>query len=836
MSSKTFEKKLQILEKVASSAGAYYAFNLTKDVITGYVHQSVNGVCYNSTESARLPEQSAFSAYIDSWIDSVSDEDKEDYLAFFSLDNLLEHFRRNETELTFTYWTKNVDGSDLLAEQHIYLYDDDDTGDVLGITYLANRTRSYRDQQYRARLEAGNKNLVTNLYLERKFLDVLSRDYATVYQVNLLNDTSMLIKVAPGVSHPQTNTVQLRRTNNYTERIHAYCDRFVLGVCKEEFLRIMDRENLMRELKKAPRIAFRYRCRPNLAGHQYFEAQIFRVNQNLSDGNTLIGFRYIDDVVSAELRQQIELEERLEKERAQNEVLSSIGKIYYAIMRINVCDDSYEMISCRDEAASLYTGEPSARAELLNIIPAVIPEQRERMQHFLDIGTLQHRMGACEFIEEECKTLNGDWRRVRFIPNRWGEDGNLTHVLFVTQTIQHEKEREETLISIAESANDANEAKSEFISQVAHDIRTPMNAMFGFLEIAQASIHDPEKIAYSLEKIRVAGEFLKDLVNDVLDISRMEHGKMKLQPVDMSLDKMLTELCVTMESAAKIKNQQIRFHIHDMTHDFVHADPLRLQQIYSNVLSNATKYTPTGGMIEFELYQKTAPGCDRVTLVANVTDNGVGMSQEFMDRMFSKFERATDTRINKVSGYGLGLSIVKQLVDMMDGTIDVESRLGQGSSFHISLELPIAQEQQGVDNRQTVDIESSCAGMHLLVAEDNPLNQEVITELLAMHHITCDCVDDGVECLEWFQAAQSGTYDAILMDMQMPNMNGLEATVCLRRLPTEEAKHIPIIAMTANALKDDIRRCLDAGMNMHLSKPVDMKLLLRSLAEIRGNK
>lgn len=380
-----------------------------------------------------------------------------------------------------------------------------------------------------------------------------------------------------------------------------------------------------------------------------------------------------------------------------------------------------------------------------------------------------------------------------------------------------------------DAANEANEAKTEFVSKVSHDIRTPMNSLFGFLQIAEANIEDTKQVEYCLKKIRVAGEFLKELVNDVLDISKMENNKMTLKEKEISVTTLFEELPTSMEGADFGKKISFNFNIHDIFCDKVMGDALRLKQIYTNILSNAVKYTPEGGKIDFEVFETEMKSSEKVKLTVKISDTGIGMSHEFMGKMFSKFERETDTRLNSVSGYGLGLSIVKQLVDAMGGKIDVQSEIGKGTTFIVELVLvPAKIEDAAADIMD--NSKEKCKGMHLLVAEDNELNCEVINELIVMNGMSCDMAHDGVECVEMLKKHQN--YDAVLMDMQMPNMSGIEATKLIRGLDIP-ARNVPIIAMTANALKIDVEKCIDAGMSAHIAKPIDVNELLKTLADIR---
>lgn len=827
----TLDKKIQILEYIASSSGAYYSFNLTQDRIPGVVTQYVDGKAYNANKLAKLPRNCRFSEYIAFWGNQLSGQEADDYFAFFKREHLLNRYCCGEQHLQFTYWTTTVTMVPMLAEQHIFLFRDEETEDVLGITYIIDQTEKHKDSEYTRLLEQGNKTLAMDLFAERRFLDVLARDYYTVYHVDLNTDTSVLLKSDPAITATKISNSQLRKPKCYSQRISQYANLYVVDGSRQDFLRQTNRDFLMKALETSQRHSFRYRSLPNEAGYQYFEAQLIRLNSTRWDGHMLLAFRYIDDVIDAEQKHQMEIEEQMAQKRNQLEIISAISSIYYAIFRIDLETDTYEKISCREEVSYLYGNDSSASRELNNLCNSFIdPKDRGRMLEFFHIPSLARRIGKRESIEAECLTLDGNWHRAYFIPKTRDSQGNATQVLYVTKMITEEKQREKALITMAETAADANAAKTEFISQVAHDVRTPMNAMFGFLEIAKANLDDRERVDYCLEKIRSAGEFLKELANDILDISRMESGKMHLQPESVNLKALLQDFCATMDYSKLEKKLTFHHDFSGLLWDQVILDPLRLRQIYSNVLTNALKYTPDGGSVSFTVWQEEGSRPGMVQLLCTVADTGIGMSEAFMERMFEKFERATDTRINKVSGHGLGLSIVKQMVELMGGTIQVRSALGQGTTVRICLEVPCVADSDSSRDDPPVQRRKSCRGLHLLVAEDNKLNEEVLVELLKMEGITCDCAEDGQICLQKFQAAAPGTYDAILMDMQMPNMTGPEAARALRALPSAEAATIPVFAMTANALKDDVQECLKAGMNQHLAKPIDMAALLDALA------
>ena len=671
---------------------------------------------------------------------------------------------------------------------------------------------------------------------EQQFLDVLCRDYISVYYVDLDKNTIEPLKldrVANAAEFiPAQNPVPL----NYTEIMNTYSQKYVVSESIDFFRKTMDINNLKEELKHKERIVFRYRSHPNLLRQQYFETLVARISTNVFDSKIILGFRHIDDIVALEHQKQFELEQALTEARLKNEVISALSQIYHAIFLIDLENDVYTEISgkgCKHRLAGQSGCASFEMNKLCNEF--IVPEYQDRLKQFFDISTLAKRLQTEETIATEYLTNDNNWHTARFIVRRRNSAGFVTNVLYVTQIISDSKRREQNWISIAEEANKANVAKTEFISQIAHDIRTPMNAIMGFTEITEKHLNDPQKIKYGLDKIKQSGTFLLELVNEVLDISKIENGQMKINPKEINIYELFEEFPPTLEQIKLGKDLNIKCDIHDITYTKLFADPLRIKQIYTNILSNAVKYTHDGGNVTFELFEKEIPDSKNILLIAKIDDNGIGMSPEYIKNMYSKFTRETDSRINKVPGYGLGLSIVKYLTDIMNGHIDVQSELGKGTTFTVTLELPYLNEHSETSSDAVTleDYAKICSGMNLLIAEDNDLNYEVIYELLKIHNITCDHAADGSICVEKIKSAPPHTYDAILMDMQMPVMNGLYATTAIRNLDKAEAHSIPIIAMTANAFKEDIEKCLNAGMNKYLSKPVDIFKLLKVLSEFR---
>ena len=519
----------------------------------------------------------------------------------------------------------------------------------------------------------------------------------------------------------------------------------------------------------------------------------------------------------------------------------------------------------------------------------------------------------------------------------------------------------------AREAESASKAKTDFLSTMSHDIRTPMNAIVGLTTIVEKNLGDVESTRESLRKISLASNHLLTLINDILDISKVESGKLKLSPLTFSIVETVENLVNISQPMIKEKNIDFSFHINQMEKEYLYTDQLRLNQIYINILSNALKYTEPGGRVTVDLREEksASPGCVRLSYT--VADTGIGMSPEFMATMYQPFSRQIDSRVNSIQGTGLGLAITKQMVDLLGGTIDCQSEQGKGTTFTVVLDIPVADRQRddmtldpidvlivdddeillqtaaetleslgasvektqsglealgmvrhrhlsgrdyGVvivdwkmpetDGVETVrriraevdenipillisaydwsDIEdrakeagangfvskplfrstlydkindligkesksqepednySDLQGMHILVAEDNDINWEIISALLSMFGITADRAENGRICLDMMRTAAEGSYELIFMDIQMPEMNGLDATRAIRSLENPWAASIPIVAMTADAFSENVTECLEAGMNGHIAKPVDIKLVIKEIRRIKEGK
>lgn len=464
-------------------------------------------------------------------------------------------------------------------------------------------------------------------------------------------------------------------------------------------------------------------------------------------------------------------------------------------------------------------------------------EEDVRRQFMLDtiIQQLSKKPSGYDLVFQYQK---GDEVRYKQINVLWGDANHRTVCLVradVTDMLAAERQTKNALEKALDLAREASRAKSDFMSTMSHDIRTPMNAIMGMTALACAHLDDRKRIEDCLEKISVSSKYLLSLINDILDMSKIEQSKITLNHRKISLTGLMEQIASIMEPQAKAAGLRFSMESGRIRHGCFYGDTLRINQIIVNLLSNAVKFTPNGGMVEFLAEELESAKSQRARYCFIVRDTGIGMSQEFLSHIFEPFMRNT----THIEGTGLGLSITKGLVDLMEGTITVESREQVGTVFRVELELEIASDEDEAcpDTFQLMaqGAETMFSGRCFLIAEDNDINAEILSELLKMYGANSVLTADGIQVVKAFADAPPGTYDAILMDIRMPGMDGYEATCAIRKMEREDAKQIPIIAMTANAFSEDVQEAMNAGMNAHVAKPIDLDILWSTLNCVLGN-
>ena len=546
------------------------------------------------------------------------------------------------------------------------------------------------------------------------------------------------------------------------------------------------------------------------------------------------------------LQGNYEMEKKYIADREETfKIIGSLSRIYAYTWYISLTDYTYQPITDMN-----LTGDKTRHLDAGEIWVDYLTGTRtteqyqEFLRQFLDFSTLSDRMRLVESISMEYETDQG-WFRGSFISVERDPRRKLLYVLFAVQEINAEKaaqlQAQAALQDAYEAANRANHAKSDFLARMSHDIRTPMNAIIGMTAIAAAHIDSKERVTDCLNKITASGKHLLTLINEVLDMSKIESGKLELSEEEFNLQELIDNLLTIMQPQVEEHEHTLKFSVKDLEHTDVIGDSPHIQQVFVNILGNSVKYTPRGGTLGLSVTEiptnKPRMGCYEFIF----EDNGIGMSPEFLEHIFEPFSREDETSGNQVQGTGLGLAIVSNLVKMMGGELKVESTQGQGSRFIITLRLQLQDESKRHEsanetgNLLTEVGPDTFAGKRILLAEDNEINAEIAKEIFTSTGLTVDHVWNGQEALDQLAAMAPGYYGMVFMDVQMPVMDGYTATRSIRDSDREDLRAIPVIAMTANAFAEDVKAALNAGMNQHIAKPLDVKQIMEVLQRWLGN-
>ena len=512
----------------------------------------------------------------------------------------------------------------------------------------------------------------------------------------------------------------------------------------------------------------------------------------------------------------------------------ALGTAYYLILRLDLKTKRVELVK-RTRKMNIDMKDNNIEWNLLiEIIKNVIAEPFvQKYMEFFDIQTMAARLYKKESMSSEFKLKEGSWFLSMVVPQNYDKDGNVTSVLIANRDVTDEKLRElrqeEELREAKLKAECANKAKSSFLFNMSHDIRTPMNAIIGYAELASRHLREIDKLGRYLEEIRICGKELLSMLGNVLDLARIENSKVEMEYTVSNVHECFENCVIMFRQQAESKNQTLSL-TEQIMYPYVYMDVPHLSEVCLNIISNAIKYTNTGGTISCNVLQESCEKEDWCNMIITITDNGIGMSEEFQKRIFETFERERNTTLSHIDGSGIGMGITKKLVELMDGTIEVKSKQGEGSEFTVTIPCRKASEDDSLVKKNSNLRNKNCLnGVRILLVEDNEINTEIATELLKEEGCIVETANDGVACIDLIEKADADYYKMILMDIQMPVMNGYDATLTIRKMKDTKKARIPIIAMTANAFAEDVEKVLSVGMNAHVAKPVDMNILVPTM-------
>lgn len=664
-----------------------------------------------------------------------------------------------------------------------------------------------------------------------RILSALSRDYTTILLCDLKQDTFEVVK-GDIFTHnaPEEMQQSVRGSNCYSERVRYYFENILIKESAPEYLEKLLPEYLMKELKKTDSIEIYHKTIPNESGFTHFLAKAVLLSNEKDHFKIILGFHSVDEIIKKE--QELEL---------QREIIEGLGKEYFSILAVELDED--RVFSYRESEENGKIISDFCR-KCDNRWSKIVPFYAETMVSNNTNGEFEKQLGletlrsqeddysmTYEFKSET--GINYHQVRVAYVKKKDGARVAVVGTRNIDSLIKKERMQEEKLKKAYAAAESANKAKTEFLNNMSHDIRTPMNVILGYNQLMKSLLTEPKQLDYQ-KKIEQSGKLLLSIINNVLDMARIESGKMKVDEDYERVGEILDEIISTFASEAEEKGIHLSGSM-QATHRYILCDGTKVREIYVNLISNAIKYTPRGGNVSITVEELPCEKEGYMKLKSKIKDTGIGMSKEYLPVLFEPFSREHNTTIGKVGGTGLGMPIVKKMVDLMGGSIEVESELGKGTVFTVTLMYKIADEKyysQKIETADASDLRKNLLGKHVLLAEDNDLNAEIAVTVLEEKGLVIERVKDGVQCLNRIEQMLPGTYDLILMDIQMPNMDGYQASQCIRHLNDKKKAEIPIIAMTANAFEEDRQKAFDAGMNEHIAKPIDIEKMEQAIHRV----
>ena len=547
--------------------------------------------------------------------------------------------------------------------------------------------------------------------------------------------------------------------------------------------------------------------------------------------------------VRENLKSTVLLKKALDEATKRSEIISTIATLYVTIIHANVKERTYELLKGHDLVQKIL-GQKGKIDDVMERLPTAFAamEGREKFREFLNFDTLTERLRNTNYVSTEFVSINGGWRLSRFIVKSRDTQGNVVDVLYVVRDITEEKLRElmyqKQLKESMEDAQRANISKTAFLRRMSHDIRTPLHGIVGMIHIAQKHSNDVAKLQECRQKVLQSTDYLQKLINNVLDISKLESGSLMLEYKSFDLVELLSNNMTVVAMSAY--ENGVRFEggveANTIRHRYLIGSPVHLSRVLMNLASNAIKYNHFHGTVNVHCEELSDDG-NMAVFKFVCSDTGLGMSEEFQKHAFDVFAQEGKQSTTTFSGSGLGLSIVKDIIELMGGMIELESKENVGSTFTVTVPFKIDHSVENNDSQKDSCSQSmELSGKRVLLVEDNAINMEIAHAILEEEHLNITEAKNGKEALEIFQNSKLSEYDVIIMDVMMPVMDGLEATKAIRMLEREDAKKIPIIAMTANAFEEDRKACLDAGMDEHIGKPIDIPLLKRTITKAIGDR
>lgn len=840
---RTSERSPRLIDTVFSDCIGYFVCDLSKDLmLKGLYAKGPDGF----TVLSRDISGTSYSEYVKSYVVRHKVSDAASVCAFAASDRLIGEFKEGRHKTIKHIHALDAEGNDQYFEVTFCMYEE--AGDINSIVALKDETSaviSEKDNDF--------KDIIINS---------LAVDFGLISYINLDTDVAMTVRV----NDVFVNYRSLSENKSFTERIKIFAKNYVFIGDREKFIFRLSKESIIQELSLGDIYVFTYRA--SIEGSvKYYQVKIIKNYSESNEHTVIFGIRNIDEEMRHELEQrntiegmlrkaridQIEMDEkdhervrREEELRRNHQIIEILASEYSSVYYVDLTTDKLTTYSMNDDferdlGGIFRRGIRYSDAYELYVNKYIYEDDREMMRASGSISNIISNLTDQKSYTVNFRSSNDgnpQYCEMKFVKVGNDRIPKAVALAFANKDleIRRENERQLQLEEAKARAEAANKAKSSFLFNMSHDIRTPMNAIMGFAGMALKYIDDKDKTRECLEKIDLSGKHLVALINDVLDMARIESGKVTIEENSLNMETLADSILAIVRENAEANGLTIVKKFKGLKNANVYADGLRISQVLINVIGNSIKYTKPGGTIVFSINKTISMKPGYTSFEMKVSDNGIGMSKEFIDHVFESFSREKSSTVSGIQGSGLGMAITQELVRMMNGTITIDSELNVGTnvtmrfSFRNSNDMPDSVVES--DELDTVSLK----GVKILLVEDNELNREIAKDILESEEIIVHEAEDGSVAVKKVLENRKNPYDIILMDIQMPYMDGYKATSEIRNLPYKKLKNIPIIAMTANAFEEDKQRALSSGMNDHLTKPINNSELIRTLIKYTQNK
>lgn len=766
--------------------------------------------------------------------DNIVITNTEEYREKNSIDYIKKLFDQGQTQFGLRFKTQLFDGTISLVNQNSFLIKDSQTDNILCFTTISLLSDDMQVERF-------------SMY-SQTLIQTLSSDFEAAFFVDLKNDSVFTLRA----SHDF-----LKRCKK-AENIYIYslfCKYITeTSVYKEDYsstLIALSKKNIYREFNQKDLFTINYRIKSSSGNLTYYQFKLVKTGEWNSNNSFILGIHNIDEETLKNFEQLEKIKKQTELNLQLNAVINTISKDFSSIFYIEFDSDrvfeyrTSELFKQLQPASNdLYISIPHFCNIMRQICLSKVPkESHDKLLKLLSPNELRSLIKDVPIFYQDFKMNLPDGEKffqLKIVRDFSKKDEFNIVVGFVDIDKQRRMEiyQQHALEEARLKAELANKAKSTFLFNMSHDIRTPMNAIIGYSSMAERYINDPEKALKCLEKVKLSGDHLLKLIDDILDMARIENGKIKIDENPIHIRSCIEKIAEMEKVDIEAARLTLVVNFNNLQTDFVIADSFRLNQIFLNIIGNSIKYTLPGGKITLNVNELPSNDPDYVALEFSVEDTGIGMKPEFLSHIFEMFSRERNTTASKVQGTGLGMAIVKNLVDLMNGQIYIESELGKGTivTFRFKFKIQKTPFDGKEKNKAKKQKRVSLKGKRVLLVEDNELNREIAKDILEIQQLIVDEATNGSEAVEIIKNSKPGFYDFILMDVQMPVIDGYQATDIIRKLNNKKNANIPIIAMTANAFEEDKKRAFDSGMDDYLSKPIHAEVLFDTVSRILGSR